>query len=113
MCKCQNCLAGNKHNFDNMSENLQADTPQARAKARLMSLLYIFFAFLKYCGLFFLGLMTGGGIVLKNPPEDKNAKKQIVELTQQNENLKNDLLQVKNANKPNDKPIEKLTVVLD
>lgn len=96
-----------------MSDDLQADTPQARAKARLMSVLYIFVAFLKYAGLFFLGIMTGGGIVLKNPPEDKAAKNQIVELKQQNENLKKDLLQIKSAAVPNDKPIEKQTIYLN
>lgn len=96
-----------------MSDELQADTPQARAKARLMSLLYVFVAFLKYCGLFFLGIMTGGGIVLKNPPEDKVARKQIVELTKQNESLKKDLTQIKSASVPSDKPVEKQTVNLN
>lgn len=66
-----------------MSEQLQADTPAARAKARLKAVLIIFASFLKYVGLFLLGIMVGGGIVLKNPPEDKKALQKIAELTKE------------------------------
>jgi len=113
VCRCQSCLAINKHNWSNMSEELQAETPIARARARLMSVVKIVFAFLKFAGLFFIGIMTGMGIVLRNPPEDKAAKKQIVELVSENDQLKKNALQIKNINQPNDKPIEKDTLVLD
>ena len=113
MCKCQNCLAMNKHNWSNMSEELQADTPTTRARARLMSVVKIVFAFLKFAGLFFIGIMTGMGIVLRNPPEDKTAKKQIVELVAENDQLKKNVLQIKNSNQPSDKLIEKDTLFLD
>lgn len=113
MCRCQNCLVINKHNWNNMSEELQAETPIARARARLMSVVKIVFAFLKFAGLFFIGIMTGMGIVLRNPPEDKAAKKQIVELVAENDQLKKNVLQIKNSNQPSDKPIEKDTLVLD
>ena len=87
MCRCMLCLAVKKHNVLHMSENLEADTPAKRAKARLSVLLVIFVAFLKYVGLFFIGIMVGGGIVLKNPPEDKKALQQIQILTKEKKDL--------------------------
>lgn len=87
MCRCQSCLAVKRHNVIHMSEELQADTPAARAKARLMSLLVFFLYLFKYVGLFFLGIMVGGGIVLKNPPADKKALQQVTELTKEKELL--------------------------
>ncbi len=77
-----------------MSESLEADTPVKRAKARLNVLLVVFIAFLKYVGLFFLGIMVGGGIVLKNPPQDKKALQQIQILTKEKNDL-NDLVKSK------------------
>jgi len=112
VCKCQFCLAACKHNFINMSEDLQADTPIKRAKARLHTVLMFGLAFLKYVGLFFLGIMTGGGIVLRNPPEDKQAKKQIQELVVANENLKKDVQKVKSFSAPNPEVIVRDTVLL-
>jgi hypothetical protein len=113
VCKCQNCLANIKHNWSKMSEDLQADTPASRARARLMSVVKIVVAFFKYVGLFFIGIMTGMGIVLKNPPEDKAAKKQIFELVAENDSLKKNITQIKSINQPSDKPIEKETISFD
>lgn len=83
MCRCQVCLASKIHNVIHMSDQLQADTPAARAKARLRTFVKIGLYFLKYVGLFFLGIMVGGGIVLKNPMPDKKSLQQISELTKE------------------------------
>lgn len=112
MCKCQKCLAAKKHNFSNMSDDFQADTPVARAKARLQTVVIIFLAFLKYVGLFFVGIMVGGGIVLKNPPEDKVAKKQIAELQAANNSLLIDIKNIKSLSLPKDAVVVKETVLL-
>lgn len=112
VCKCQSCLAIQKHNFSNMSDDLQADTPVSRAKARLQAVLVVCIAFLKYVGLFFVGIMVGGGIVLRNPPEDKVAKKQIAELKAANESLTKDIKTIKSLAKPNESVVVKETSLL-
>lgn len=112
MCKCQKCLAATKHNFSNMSDDFQADTPAARAKARLQAVVIIFLSFLKYVGLFALGIMVGGGIVLRNPPEDKAAIKQIAELKAANDNLLGDIKKIKSLATPKTEIVVKETVLL-
>lgn len=94
MCKCQNCLAFKKHNRIAMSDQLQADTPAARAIARLKSVMWLCLSFVKFVGLFFVGIMVGGGIVLRNPPQDKKAMQQIVELKKENQAISSELQNV-------------------
>lgn len=96
-----------------MSDNLQADTPVSRARARLMSVVSILISFFKFAGLFFVGIMAGAGIVLRNPPEDKAAKKKIVELMAENDSLKVKSVDIKTINQPSDKLIEKETIVIN
>ena len=112
MCKCQNCLAHDIHNFIYMADNLQVETPADRAKARLMSVYRLFLGFLQYVGLFFTGIVVGGGIVLKNPPVDKSALKQIDTLIAENQNLKDKFASSESGFVASKTPIVKETVIL-
>ena len=58
-------------------ENISESTVQSRALGRLNGLKLFAYALFKYCGLFLLGIFVGMGIVLKNPPSNKELLDQI------------------------------------
>jgi hypothetical protein len=70
------------------------DDPVLRARARLMSIVWFFVGLLKYVGLFFVGIIVGMGIVLKNPLPNKEQQKEINLLKKENEELRSKLVNV-------------------
>lgn len=99
MCNCQLCSKlkiHNVHYINYMANDLSSlENPVASAKQRLWKIFEFFLGLLKYVGIFFLGIIIGMGIVLKDPVVNKKQQikietleKEIIDLKQKINNSK-------------------------
>lgn len=96
-CRCKLCECVSLHNMkwevkmvtDSTGEgkNIPDSTVQTRAMGRLNAIKLFFKAFLKYIGLFLLGIFVGMGIVLKNPPSSKELQDKIKKLEEKQQDV--------------------------
>ncbi len=67
------------------------ENPVQSARERLWNVAKFFLGFLRYVGLFFLGIIIGMGIILKDPLPSKQQQIKISQLEKENSDLKTKL----------------------
>lgn len=95
MCKCKLCADSNLLNFyyiNYMANDVSTlENPVQSARERIWNITKFFLGFLRYVGFFFLGIIIGMGIVLKDPLPSKQQQIKISQLEKENNELKSKL----------------------
>lgn len=91
LCKCINCQKLKLHNFMvDEKNNVEVVFDPEKAKKSFGNLLGFFYTLTKDIGTFVVGILIGIGIVMRDPPANKELEKNRADLVAENNALKKD-----------------------
>ena len=89
------------------------EDPVKSARERLWEIAKFFLGFLRYAGLFVLGIIIGMGIILKDPLPSKSQQIKVTQLEKENNDLKSKLSKNLGEDKSKTDLIIKKSFVID